>query len=377
MIVFNEPISIRRSKYEEELKKYIDGVKSVDDFVSIMTVGSVGAPGLSDLDVICVVKDNFNKKYSSKFTVNHLDKNIFLHGPVIVPESMIEDLQYLIYASNLTDTEEVELASKVRKLSNFEKKNLSLAYLVDFTEGRLVQYAITKQEGKIDKRAWMTRFWSYVHTQNLCRYAEIKLSENSCKIIEDIKNIRENWLNGNSCNNDHFLDIFYRSEAVAKEVMKTACKESYTRIEGPKILLDPYVFESRNKRIICSTNILEPYSSIRTLKINNHTVPFITTYAPLEYAIHLKQYGYPRECFHENFTLTLETSKYNHILNKRSRIVCRHSLFLKENNIKYSMKGYLGMPHNSSNNIIQLFYRGYWQWIANIKKERFYGSDNC
>ncbi len=377
-MIFNEPVSIARSKYEEELKKYVDGVKYVNDLVGVMTMGSIGAPGLSDLDVICVVKDNFNKKYSNKLSVNHLDKNIFLHGPVIVPESMIGDLQYLIYASNLTDTDEVELASKVSELSNLEKKNISLAYLVDFTESRLVQYAKTKQQGKIDKRAWMTRLWSYVHTQNLCQYAEIKLSENSCKIIEDIKNLRENWLKGNPLNNDYFLNIFYRSEAVAKEVMKTACKESSIRIEGPEILSGPCIFESRNKRIICSANISEPYSLIRNLKIKNYTVPFITTYAPLEYAVHLNQYGSPDKCFQKDLTLTLNTNKYNNILNKRSKIVYSHSLFLKEKNINYSMGGYLGMPYDSSNPIIQLFYKGYWQWIANIKKERlFNGANNC
>ncbi|WP_440956483.1 hypothetical protein ACSAZK_06075 [Methanosarcina sp. Mfa9] len=369
MMIFNEPVSIARSKYEEELKKYVDGVKSVNDLVGVMTMGSIGAPGLSDLDVICVVKDNFNKKYSNKLSVNHLDKNIFLHGPVIVPESMIEDLQYLIYASNLTDTDKVELASKVRELSNLEKKNLSLAYLVDFTESRLIQYAITKQQDKIDKRAWMTRLWSYVHTQNLCQYAEIKLSEDSCKIIEDITNLRENWLNGNPCNNDYFLNLFYHSEAVAKEVMIAACKESYMSAGSPEIISDPCIFENRNKRIICSSNTSEPYSLIRTLKIRNQTIPFITTYAPVEYAAHLNNYEFPNECFQKHLPVTPKTNTYLEILTKRSRLVYRHNLFLKEKNINYSMKGYLGIPYDFSNPIIRLFYKGYWQWVANINKE--------
>ena len=369
MIVFNEPISITMSKYEEELEKYIEGAKFTSGLVGIMTMGSVGAPGLSDLDVICVVKDNFNKKYSNKLSVNHLDKNIFLHGPIIVPESMLEDLQYLIYASNLTDTDEIGLASKVQKPSNIEKKNLSLAYLVDFTESRLVQYAITKQRGRIDKRAWMTRLWSYVHTQKLCQDAGIKLSKNSCKTIDNIKELRKDWLDGNYCDNDYFLNLFYRSEEIAREVIEIACKESYKRIEESEINSDPCIFQSRNKRIICSTDTLESHSSVHKLKIKHRSVSFITTYVPLEYAAHLSRYGFPDKYFHEDFTLMSNTDKYGHILSKRAMIVYKHNRFLKEKNINYSMSGYLGIPYDSSNHIIQLLYKGYWQWITNIKME--------
>jgi hypothetical protein len=57
MKIINQPRFLQKEAYDEELDLYLQKVDVAEGLVSVMTMGSVGAPGLSDLDLICVVDD--------------------------------------------------------------------------------------------------------------------------------------------------------------------------------------------------------------------------------------------------------------------------------------------------------------------------------
>jgi len=59
--VTNPPQRLLLEEYDNEIDKYIDRASSVDGLLGVMSMGSVGAPGLSDIDLICVVSDDLKE----------------------------------------------------------------------------------------------------------------------------------------------------------------------------------------------------------------------------------------------------------------------------------------------------------------------------
>lgn len=363
MVIYNQPHFIPVRDYHKELEKYLNRVCNIPGLVGVMTMGSIEAPGLSDLDLICIIDDSFprNKiRYLSTAT-EYFRHDIFIHGPVIIPYNIFSSLYYIIYVSRLSNVYGSKLSESIHNCEGEEKVNLALSYLIDFSESRLVQYAAARESGFLDKRAWMTRLWSLVHTEKLSRIANLSLSKTSLKIIEEIRDIRESWKTGKCCDDNCFKDLFERSEAVIQEAFSLACDKAYSKMGYPVLKKDALVYRTSNKQIFCLHRVDSPFSIAKPLCVLGRKRLFINTYTPIKHAAHLQAYGFLNtssahiECRENTYVKTMQ---------KRARLVDEHVRFLVRKNIDFSMSGYLGLPVRTKNLAISLIDFFFWKLFA-------------
>jgi hypothetical protein len=357
MKIINQPRFLQKEAYDEELDLYLQKANVAEGLVSVMTMGSVGAPGLSDLDLICVVDDGARARtvLNLDLSVGARDRGILIHAPIIVPRSLFIGLDYIFPVSNLSDCKGEPLAQMRESLTKEEESSLALVYLVDFTLSRLVQHSVVRTSAVLDKRSWLTRLWSLTHTENLCNKAGIELLSHWTKLLREIRFVREEWNSGNSCSDGRFLNLYHRLELVHRQLLPVALKAEAS-ILGVKIPDIPLEFRASSRRIICQGKAIpvvvnhsaDIWSSV--LKVNYHTI-----YAPSEYAVRLAHYG-----FQTPETVVLSEGSHGQVLRKRASLVRQYNQFLENSGITFSLRSNLGLPIRRESFVLTLIHKMFW-----------------
>lgn len=87
--------------------RFYDAFRQNNDVVAFGKFGSVKAPGLSDLDLIVVVKDEAIRKGLFHFPkIKNIEEYLFVHLPMLIPESLLGLLHYyhlikVVWAENV------------------------------------------------------------------------------------------------------------------------------------------------------------------------------------------------------------------------------------------------------------------------------------
>jgi len=357
MKIINQPRFLQKEAYDEELDIYLQKADVAEGLVSVMTMGSVGAPGLSDLDLICVVEDEVQARSVLDLdqSVGAQERGILIHAPIILPRSLFTRLAYIFPVSNLSDCKGEPLAQTRASLAEEEQRSLALVYLIDFTLSRLVQHSVVQTRGVLDKRGWLTRLWSLTHTEDLCNKAGIELLPHWTNLLREIRFMREEWNSGNSCSDGRFLNLYHRLELVHRQLLLMALRAEISEL-GSKIPDVPLEFRASSRRIICqrrgvpavvnhSTDI---WSSV--LKVNYHTI-----YAPSEYAVRLAYYG-----FQTPETVVLSEGSHGQVLRKRASLVRQYNQFLENSGITFSLRSNLGLPIRRESFALTLIHKMFW-----------------
>jgi|TARA_B110000438_G_scaffold92543_1_gene92153 hypothetical protein len=356
MKIINQPQFLSKEAYDDELDLYLQNAEGSEGLVSILTMGSVGAPGLSDLDLICVVKEGVKAK-----TVHGLDipgdaqeRGILLHGPIVIPKLLFPDLHYIFPVSNLIDCSGESLLQNISPVSEEEEKSLALAYLVDFTLSRLLQHSVVKTKKVIDKRGWLTRLWSLTHSEELCKKAGIDLQPNWKVLLQDIRQTRDDWNSGKSCDDQKFLNMYKRLELVHQQLF-TVALEAESKILGKNNSENNLKFLKSSRNIICQ--------SIATPKVLNHgtllssvlKINYQTVHAPSQYAVRLAHYG-----FQGPERIELSATFHGQVLQKRASLVRKYNQFLENSGITFSLQGNLGLPVKKESFVFSFIHKLFW-----------------
>lgn len=194
MQIINKPKQISLETYSVEIAKYIQQLSHCENVVSIYTMGSIKSPGLSDIDIIVVVSDDFVIKDNIFLSLDGFDKELFIHGPFVVDRYFWEKLFYLIYPTNLKLIWGKNLTiPNLSSLKINNKKELLIAQQVDFMIMRLMQWNMQINSKTIDQRRWMTILWSITHSINYLKSIGIIMSSESLIIVKSIVLLREKW----------------------------------------------------------------------------------------------------------------------------------------------------------------------------------------
>jgi len=96
------PHKISREVYNQNKIRVLDYFRNHSSVKAIYEMGSIGDPGISDLDLILVLKENGTFTNTDYHFLAGLDKDIFVHHPFVIPETLFPYIQYMYYASNLS-----------------------------------------------------------------------------------------------------------------------------------------------------------------------------------------------------------------------------------------------------------------------------------
>jgi len=76
----DSPQYIPYFKYEDVIDAMVEKISKYKGLVSIYQIGSVSTPGISDIDMIAVFKDDTNCKHNPRRNLSRVEKYLFCHG---------------------------------------------------------------------------------------------------------------------------------------------------------------------------------------------------------------------------------------------------------------------------------------------------------
>jgi hypothetical protein len=330
-------------RYHRAIESYAARLREVHGVRSIYTMGSIKAPGLSDLDVIVVVDDDFEPRFSARLSVRGVDDRLFIHGPVVVPASLAGDLQYIIYATGLTRLHGDDDIPEFHDLTCESRAALRFAYLIDFLESRQVQYTDALNEGRVDQRAWMTRLWSLTHSEALLDESGLNLESRDRALLDRIRDLRRRWIDSAEIDSGEFVAVFLESIHTGRRMLFAALQGAYgdsVAHESPT-----HTVSAGNKLIVFDASV--PVCEYRIWgrpSIRRRLPLYVARWNPI-YAEHLRCYG-----FSSNSKISCSPGRSEQHLSKRASVVKRHWEWLGVHcPDANSLAGYLGlrpaMPH--------------------------------
>ena len=90
------------SSYKEIIGNYVDKVGNLEQVSSIIQMGSFTAPGISDIDLIVVIKEGmpfpgWNEISLKNISKNHKDAEVIAHDIFVIPESVAKNAEAYFY----------------------------------------------------------------------------------------------------------------------------------------------------------------------------------------------------------------------------------------------------------------------------------------
>jgi hypothetical protein len=337
MRIFNNPSFVELSDYHRAIEKYIKRVSSVSGVVSVSTMGSIRAPGLSDIDIVLVVRDDFAAPDSLKLNVRGIDDRLFLHGPIIIPEFAVQDVQKIIYASNLETLIGPSILPDFQDIDPFEQRVLAGCYLVDFLESRFKQFATVN--GHLDKRVWLTRVWSTTHSCTLYQKVfgeDLSVTEN--RWLADIHQTREDWRRNREVSDKVLVDAYQSAWALNISIFMKTLRKLYGEValEGPVVLWD------QARKIYFQNDVAEPHFNQRSLRLLGRRFYALQAVLPSSYRAHLETYGLLEEANWRHEPTVDESVRL--LMRRRAEAVVEHSAWLAGHTPQSgAMAGYLGL----------------------------------
>lgn len=192
------PRYISLQKYEQRKQEFIRYFQSHSAVSSIYQIGGINNPGISDIDLILVTKEDGNFTNDDYNFLNTLDNYIFVHRPFVIPEYLFLYLNYLFYADSLCKLRGKDyIFSKLE--SKKEYKQLLWILCAEAAIGRLsdVIYQLTWRFN-ISMRKMLLKLNSIKHNINLYKRFIEKIGDklinnNWQEFINQITELRKFW----------------------------------------------------------------------------------------------------------------------------------------------------------------------------------------
>ncbi|MBL7076039.1 MAG: hypothetical protein ISS31_01080 [Kiritimatiellae bacterium] len=214
---FERLTPIAPSAYKEALDEYVARVSPLPGVVGIATFGSVRDPGISDLDVLVVVRDDDPSPpadVSNAVLSREPAGNVWAHDVSVLPASLWSSLSSLAFCSHMNP-----VAGNLDVPSQDVAREASLLLLFDGLMDRLLVVARMLCRPRCHTRNVLLVLNSFGHTLSLCEKLRVPFEPVHAELCREIREIRANWFT--SERTDGLFDL-------SREFLK-----AFTRLVGP------------------------------------------------------------------------------------------------------------------------------------------------
>jgi len=193
-----------RNHYHEIIAEKVCSLEKLPWVLNVLQMGSVGCPGISDVDLIVVTED-------SGFTGAH--RNIktpdseyyFLHDALWIRKKDLDNLTD-IFCTNKILTPAINddfVTVKEFTLTDDQK----LIYLIEVSFNKLLQ--ISNASNKIiDARGLLTRTSSIVHSVNLANELKISNIQKAELFSKKMLEIRQDWITSKGSIEINYIELY-------------------------------------------------------------------------------------------------------------------------------------------------------------------------
>jgi len=172
--------NIGHEVYNTVIDSYIEHIRNLSFVESVYQMGSINDPGISDLDLVVVVKDCYDPLKMNLLSVfrNSIHdkvKDIFLHDIYLYNQNTFRQILYSNYCNNIKLIHGVEQQLDVPDRTELEI--LAMQIIFDFVASRLAQFQQFLASGQISQRGILVRVSSIKHSYSLLKRLGIEDSE--------------------------------------------------------------------------------------------------------------------------------------------------------------------------------------------------------
>ena len=131
--LIDRPIYVPSDNYKILIDKIVDKLSKDVNVQSIFQVGSIKNPGISDLDLFCIFKDDSKNIIDYRIGLSHTEKQILTHNIFVLEKKYLNRWLLYNHLSNynyLYGEENIFNYKKIVELSDDMKTQIALEYLI-------------------------------------------------------------------------------------------------------------------------------------------------------------------------------------------------------------------------------------------------------
>ena len=188
------PHQVSINEYDRNEQEFVNYFQCNPAVAAVYKIGSVSNPGISDLDLILVLKENGVFERGDYEFLTKADDYIFAHRPFVIPETLFPYIHYFFYPSNLRNLTG-ESCTFSRPVSSTERNQLAWLICAEAALSRLcdIVYQATCKSS-ISIRKMLLKLNSIKHNINLLQNVDERtVITESDGFINQISELRKSW----------------------------------------------------------------------------------------------------------------------------------------------------------------------------------------
>jgi len=346
---FNYPKQALISNYDDVRKAIIKFYMGNSDIISIYEYGSVSAPGVSDLDLIFVLKDQIysNENEFDLSNISSFAHDLVADGTVIkMPLSIFQKIQYF---DNLNFHRLSGEDVFVDKPTELDDKFIKLASIVDWVPERILKLTrlLNSKDVNITNSLCVLHSFGYS-----LKYLDNVLgtADESLEVIVETARLRGDWHNIDHPEEDlikclqEAIDIGYKRLFDYEEYLRR-CDDYLLEDFNCDFDIDLELYN--NHFIKFSSSRIEGYeSSAKNITCNNKYYVVVSNYFYPHFAILASQRGDLAECMLKKIQPphpiedSIVNDLYKDNLLRKMELAELNAVFLRKNNLKTGLIRY-------------------------------------
>ena len=191
----DEPTFYSAEEYAHVRRCYVEGVVRLPGVAAVYQMGSVGAPGVSDLDLIVVLSGSGPFSSPRAFSTAELGatgRYLFMHpGAMVMHTGAFFELDLLIYASQLTHLHGSELPR--RTLDEEDSRGVSTAILIDHSIHLLHQLLRALVSRVVYVRRSLMAISGIAHTLRVAERSGLAPLERWTTYMDHVLDLKHRW----------------------------------------------------------------------------------------------------------------------------------------------------------------------------------------
>lgn len=351
------------SSYKEIIENYIYKVSKLNDVLSIVQIGSFTSPGISDIDMIVVIKDganfpNWNDISLKNISKNHKDADVIAHDIFVIPEYVAQNAEAYFYIDQQIVLKGDQLGRQLSSdLANKCKEFLALEYAVFSLES----IANMLLSSTIKLRNIILLISTMRHSANIAFDLKLINKEKKIALIQEIEKLRSDVLSKEYSSKD-FSYLFEKFISLLNDTIVTFSKKLTAGIDTKKLKMKWRTnYQTAMIGIKEEADFPEAFLNIITKQKDS----FFSKYTkilpvPIRFQMHMGAYldgdEEPARFFKNRFKKFPVFHDTNELNTKarlvRGKVVKQHWNFINQSGyLQSSGKAYIGLSYPGKNDL--------------------------
>lgn len=193
VVAFGYPLLIDRDGHEASITRFRDLAVALCSDIRLYRFGRVAAPGLSDIDILCVVPDAVDPRIIQFLCEAAAADPVFTHAPFFVPLSLYAQLPYALMFIELEQIAGLPTPPLVDVPVEAGQHALHLAHVIDSALLRWLWFHRRLGDPRLPVRDTLLLLWSLRHlVRHFVRVVDP--ADDMSAFIGEVERTRTDWI---------------------------------------------------------------------------------------------------------------------------------------------------------------------------------------